>query len=412
MTGFDRRSLICLNIASFFGAFNDNALKVVTCLLAVQWAQNAAASARWVAVAGASFVLPYLFFSMLAGSLADRMSKSRLFVCMQWVEVLLMGLSTWGLACGSLGGLVSVLFLTGAQSALFSPAKYAMLPELFPQERLAWVNGIMESTVFAGILVGTLAGSFCVDIFRNHLLAIGFFLVSSALIGALVSHGVRKTPPVDPYKKLRMNPVVDVWEEWKILRKNKLLSLCTWAIGYFWFLGALVQMNALVYARHMVGAGPTGTGILLGALAIGVGAGSFFGGKIAGPAIRLFPVRAGLFGVASFLILLAFSFQSFGVTLCSFFLLGLSGGCYIVPLNTVIQARSPAGDKGRVIATTNFFSFCGILLASGVLWLFASILDLAASGIFFIASLTTLAMLVPIWLFLPVSGISAPLDKS
>jgi len=50
--------------------------------------------------------------------------------------------------------------------------------------------------------------------------------------------------------------------------------------------------------------------------------------------------------------------------------LGVASGLFIVPLNAYLQQRAGVNEKGRVIATNNIYNTVGLLLASGVLWLF------------------------------------------
>ena len=45
----------------------------------------------------------------------------------------------------------------GAQSAFFAASKYGSLPELVPDERLSWANGIIEMLTFLAAIFGTLA---------------------------------------------------------------------------------------------------------------------------------------------------------------------------------------------------------------------------------------------------------------
>ncbi len=45
----------------------------------------------------------------------------------------------------------------GAQSALFGPAKYGILPEILPHNRLSQGNGLLQLWTFAAIVLGTAA---------------------------------------------------------------------------------------------------------------------------------------------------------------------------------------------------------------------------------------------------------------
>ena len=61
----------------FLGAFNDNVFKIIVSLVAVEMA---AEKGKWLALAGAVFVIPFLLFAGWSGQLADRFSKTRVLV--------------------------------------------------------------------------------------------------------------------------------------------------------------------------------------------------------------------------------------------------------------------------------------------------------------------------------------------
>ena len=129
------------NATQFLGALNDNLFKllVIYYLISVQGAEN---KIHIVAAVGVVFVIPFLLFNAVAGVLADRVSKRTILVAMKGIEIGLMALGTVALYLAPDGGdlLLVILGLMGAQSALFSPAKYGIMPELLRHERLIKVG--------------------------------------------------------------------------------------------------------------------------------------------------------------------------------------------------------------------------------------------------------------------------------
>ena len=71
-------------------------------------------------------------------------------------------------------------------------------------------------------------------------------------------------------------------------------------------------------------------------------------------------------------------------------LLGLASGLFIVPLNAFLQQRSEEGEKGRMIATNNFYNTVGLLLASGALWTLHDKLHVSADKLVLIFGIVTL----------------------
>ena len=75
--------------------------------------------------------------------------------------------------------------------------------------------------------------------------------------------------------------------------------------------------------------------------------------------------------------------------LMSLALLGVASGLFIVPLNAFLQQRGESTEKGRLIATNNFYNTVAILLASGALWLLHDRLHFSADKLMLIFGLAT-----------------------
>jgi len=140
--------------AQFFGAFNDNAWKMMVALLAIRGATAAISTAdpsfesisqTQTTLAYVVFTLPLALFSLPAGIVADRLSKRTLIIWLKAVEIVLMAAGTASLTIegGKFYSLI-VLGLMGIQAAFFSPAKYGIIPEILPTERLSWGNARLE----------------------------------------------------------------------------------------------------------------------------------------------------------------------------------------------------------------------------------------------------------------------------
>ena len=157
----NRSPLHGLLVAQFFGAFNDNAFKMIVVLLAIGAAQAGDEAAKqWAAtLAMVVFTLPMMLGSLPAMALGDRVGKRSIVVWTKGVEVALMALGTLALTVSPTGWMpLAVLAGMGATSALFSPAKYGILPEILPHDRLTSANGQLEAASFLAIILGTVSG--------------------------------------------------------------------------------------------------------------------------------------------------------------------------------------------------------------------------------------------------------------
>ena len=142
------------------------------------------------------------------------------------------------------------------------------------------------------------------------------------------------------------------------------------------------------------------TGLLVTALAVGIGLGSIAAGWLSGDSVEigLVPYGAALLGLAA--ILLGFA-HTFGSSLVWLAVAGFAGGLFIVPLNAFLQEHAEPEEKGRLLATNNFLNMIGVVLASGALYLFHDVLGwtpshiLAALGVLTLVATVYIAWLVP-----------------
>src|ERR1700722_15556000 len=384
----------------FLAAFNDNVYKMIVSVGAVELAANHLMGSRYLAIAGAVFVLPFLLFAGYAGQLADRFSKTRVLKITKAFEIVIMCVGMVALSMRSIGMLLVVLFLLAMQANFFSPAKYGILPEMLPEAQLTRANGLLELSTFAAIVLGTSAGSFLFARWKGEPLIRGGMLLAIPIVGSLTSLFIRKVPASGSRLPMQWNPFGEVWNGVKRMHRDRPLWLTVAGIAYFWFVGALFQMAVILVGTESLHLSDTRTGLLVTALAVGIGAGSIAAGMLSGDAVEigLVPYGAALLGLASVMLGFAHSFASSILWLA---VAGFAGGLFIVPLNAFLQERAEPEEKGRLLATNNFLNMIGVVLASGSLYLFHDLLRftpsqiLAALGVLTLAATVYIAWLVP-----------------
>ena len=153
--------LSALLTAQFFGAFNDNAFKMIVVLLglAAVEGQGEVAKQGVTTLAMVALTAPLMLGSLPAMIAGDRVSKRSLVVWTKFAEIALMALGTYALWAQPQGWLPYVVLAgMGLQSALFAPGKYGLLPEVLPHEQLTAANGKLEAASFLAIILGTVAG--------------------------------------------------------------------------------------------------------------------------------------------------------------------------------------------------------------------------------------------------------------
>ena len=398
-----RRGFWSLIVTQFQGAFSDNALKWLVIFLITGLGLSQTKRDSLISVVGALFAIPFILFSMAGGYLADRYSKRSVTIGVKVFEIFVMMLALIGLALNRLPLAVVCVFLMGVHSAIFGPSKYGLLPELLPEKRLSWGNGIIELGTFVAIILGTVAGGWLCETFRGRQVWSGAILVALALFGLTTSFGISRIPPADVTRKFRVNFLGDLMAQLRLIHKDRVLWLALLGNIYFSFVGALAQFLILVYGKDVLHATDTQSSYLQATVAIGIGIGSFAAGYLSGGKIEYGLIPLGCVGLTIFTGLLSragLSFVSVGVNLA---LVGFFGGFFIVPVSALLQHRPAKQQKGGVLATANLLSFVGIFLASGVYSLLATVGHLRPATMFLFCSVLTLVGTIYVVWLLPDS---------
>jgi acyl-[acyl-carrier-protein]-phospholipid O-acyltransferase/long-chain-fatty-acid--[acyl-carrier-protein] ligase len=295
--------------------------------------------------------------------------------------------------------LLACVFLMGTHSAFFGPSKYSALPELLPEKKLSWGNGILELGTFMAIIFGTVTAAIFAQRFHGQHGWSGTILVGLAVVGLLTSFGVTRIPASDPAKKFKVNFLGDFFNSLKIARGDRPLALAIVGNTYFLFLGTLLQLNLFFYGSDVLGVSATEIGLLNVALAIGIGLGSVTAGYLSGGKIEYGLVPIGAVGMAVSCSLLLLSSVKLPHALGLLGLLGFFGGFFIVPISALLQHRPDKTRKGELLAAANLLSFVGAFLASGVHYLLTGFLHLGPRGIFLVGGLFTIVgAIYALWL--------------
>lgn len=379
--------------SQFLGAVNDNLVKVMVSLVAIDAAMSNKGSIGDVVMTGMSFVLPFLLFSPFAGSLADRYPKARVMQGAKVMEAAVIVLGGFFFLIESALGLKVAIFLMGAHSAIFSPAKYGSLSDYVPPKDLAKANGYLELFTMVGSIIGTgLGGPIKLLAGSSPLLAAGI-LIAIAIAGLVFSLRLPVIPSANPSSRLNINPF-QVFPIFSQILENKKLFGSLIVASYFWGVAALYQLNISLYSKEIVGAGDIWTSVFLAALATGIGFGSLIAGKVSEGKIELGLVAIGAFGVGATSILLGPFAGSYLLIAVILFLMGISGGFFVVPLNAFFQHNSPPERRGSYVAASNTAAYTAMILAYSFMYIEQGPLGLSAMGTFYINGVFALGLML------------------
>jgi acyl-[acyl-carrier-protein]-phospholipid O-acyltransferase/long-chain-fatty-acid--[acyl-carrier-protein] ligase len=270
------RSYVSLIVAQFLAAFNDQAIHIVAIFYAgdllLRYVHMRGMDEKAIiSIVTACFISPFLFFSTLAGMLADKYSKRTTLVFWKVAEVGMMALALAGFLLPHLAGgdpatakslaqwsaflVVSVVFMMGTHSAFFVPAKYGVMPEILQPTVLSKGNGILEGTSFVAQILGTTCGALLYT--RVHSTPngavlelgsewlIGVLLLALAIIGAVVSLFIARMPAASPERKLTWKLWQPLAQNLRVMLRSRPLGLAALGIAFFLFITLFARQTLL-----------------------------------------------------------------------------------------------------------------------------------------------------------------------
>jgi 1-acyl-sn-glycerol-3-phosphate acyltransferase len=369
----------------FAGAANDNVYKNA---LVIFVAYHAAAASghdanSLVNLAAAIFIAPFVLFSATAGQIADKFEKSRLIRFVKVFEIAIMLIGFAGFWRQDLVLLFAALALMGVHSTLFGPVKYAILPQHLNPEEIVGGNGLVEMGTFVAILLGTITGGLVVAIQPNGTVYAGLLAIAIAVAGWLASLSIPHTPAVAPDLRINWNPFTETADNLRFAYGNRVVWLSMLGISWFWFYGATLLTQFPNFTRNVLGGDEHVATLLLALFSVGIGTGSLLCERLSGRKVELGLVPFGSIGLTVFAVDLWLASRRLapsglggveaflrepahwhvGVDLV---LIGLFGGFYIVPLYALIQERSEASHRSRIIAANNILNALFMVASAGI----------------------------------------------
>ena len=431
------RRFLPLFLTQFLGAFNDQVYqKAFVALVTYRLADKAGIPIPMLGViASGLFILPFAVVTPTAGQIADRVDKA---VMMRWVklwEIVVMGMAVIGYHIQSIWFLYFVLFLMGAQSAMFAPVKYSIIPQYLHRDELMGGNGLIQGSTFLAIIFGTILGNELVlredgELIDLYLVAfrlpfdgvtlISIAVVAIAVAGYLASVFAPPAPPSDRHGPVDWLFPRAIWHLLRMVIADPAALRTIFAISWFWFLGATFLSLLPAYARLELGVDEGVLTALLAAFSVGVaiGAGASEALSRGRVSVRVPPV--GALGLALMAVELWFAtpVRPMGAEdallnraaffdtptgwriLIDFVLLAAFAGLYVTPLNAVLQALAPADRRASYIAASNVIDASFIVLSAVIVAVLLAI-GLPTAEVLVLVTLTGLPMGIAVARYAP-----------
>ncbi|MCC6373373.1 MAG: MFS transporter, partial [Moraxellaceae bacterium] len=338
-------------LTQFLGAFNDNVFKQsLIILLAFNAASMTTLSPSVLAnLCAGLFFLPFFLFSATAGQLADKYEKTKLIKIIKGAEIFIMLLAVAGFYYEQLWLLLLALFLMGAQSSIFGPIKYAILPQSLTKNELIGGNALVEMATSLAILLGSMLGGFLIAIKPEGKVLVSWTIMIIAILGFINCWSIPRAESANKELKINWNPISETWRNFLFIKQNRTILLSILAISWFWFYGATFLTQIPNYTKQVLGGDEHVVTFLLTVFSVGIAIGSLLCEKLSDKKVELGLVPFGSIGLTCFGVDLYFAthgLQPQATSTFSVFIqnpinyrvmfdllgIGIFGGFYIVPL--------------------------------------------------------------------------------
>ncbi len=417
-----KRGFYTIMAAQFCSSLADNALLI--CAIALLRDINAP---EWMTpMLKLFFFVSYVVLAAFVGAFADSMPKGRVMLITNTIKIggcLLMFAGAHPLVAYAVVGL-------GA--AAYSPAKYGILTELLPPEKLVVANGWIEGLTVGSIILGFVIGGVLVSpSVAAYLMSIDVPLISYELdspaeaaiavvavfyaVAAAVNFFIPDTGA--RYAKQATHPVrllTDFAHCVSTLWRDKLGQISLSVTTLFWGAGATLQFIVLKWSETTLGMTLSQGAVLQAVVAIGIAIGSVWAAARVSlkRSLTVLPV-----GVAMGLLVACLAFMDFaslpagGITIGAstlgwgavvaalvMIVIGALAGYFVVPMNALLQHRGHVLlSAGHSIAVQNFNENLSILVMLSIyallLWLDLRIETIIVLFGFFVAATMLLVIL-------------------
>ena len=403
-----QRRFLPLFLTQFLGAFNDNVFKNALVILVTYTAASCGESPVLVTVAAGLFILPFFIFSATAGQFADKLDKARMIRLVKQAEIAIMVLGAGAFLAGSVEALIAVLFCMGAQSALFGPLKYGILPQHLAEHELMGANALIQGSTFVAILAGTVVGGLLVAVPEVGPAATSVLIVALAVLGWLASRAIPDAPAADPELKLDPNILRQTWRVALMAAEQRDVLVAIIGISWFWFVGATFLQLFPGFTCDALGGGPAVVTLLLAAFTVGIAGGAWASTRLTGGHVSLALAPLGALGILVFALVPALlpppapagaglSVAEVAATpgnwpsLASLVGLSLFGGIFVVPMFAYVQHASPPDHRARIIAAANVLNAL-FMVGSAVVTLALLGAGIGVTGVFAVTGVLTAAV--------------------
>ncbi|MES2014075.1 MAG: lysophospholipid transporter LplT [Pseudomonadota bacterium] len=302
------------------------------------------------------FVISYIVLAPFVGAFADARPKGQVMFISNAIKFV-----------GSLAMLLGMppLYaygIVGIGAAAYSPAKYGILTELLPPEKLVSANGWMEGSTVIAIILGAILGGKLASISPQSAIIV---ITAMYLIAAGFNMFIPKLPIDHAIPKKNIFYIIsDFYRSFVALWRDPQGQVSLAVTTLFWGAGATLRLVVVAWAIITLNFTFDYATQLTAAVALGVTFGSIIAARYITLENSVKVLPAGI--VMGLLVIAMIWVTEWHLAATLLFIIGVLSGFFVVPLNALLQHRGHLLiGAGHSIAVQNFNENLGILLLSG-----------------------------------------------
>ena len=338
----------------------------------------------WISIINALIIIPFLLLFTVSGYLSDKYNKKDILVYGAVSSFLLSGLMIISYLSGDFYFAMFSLVLLAVQSAIYSPAKFGLILDIYGKKNLSSGNASLQAISIIAILFSIAIASLVFENFYNAnnlqtlttkeellsaILPLTYYILPVAFLEMMVSILFLRRINTSYTKNESLTLNKQELFKGKLLAQNiktisshNVIFLSVIGLSIFWGVSQATMAVFPSFAKMYLNI--TDVFVIngvIGASGIGIAIGSVIYSRLSKHYIEVGTIPLASFGMAITLFI-STVVESPVLIGISFLVFGIFGGMFVVPLNALIQFNAKKRVLGTILAGNNWFHSLSMFL--------------------------------------------------
>lgn len=331
----------------------------------------------WISIINAMIIIPFLLLFTLSGYLSDKYNKKDILVYGAVSSFALSLLMIFAYMSENFYFAMFTLILLAVQSAIYSPAKFGIIIDIYGRDNLAKGNASLQAVSIIAILFAIGVGSYFFESFYvtndlvhlntkeellSAILPLTYYIIPIAFLEMLTSIFVLKKLKTNYSETKNISLDKEQFFKGKLLVKNiktissnSIIFLSVMGLSVFWGISQALMAVFPSFAKQYLYI--TDVFVINGVIAasgVGIAIGSFIYSRISKYYIEVGTIPFASIGMAV-CVYISTVVESAPLLAFTFLCFGIFGGLFVVPLNALIQFNARKKKLGTILAGNNWF---------------------------------------------------------